>query len=65
MTTAPVQRPSDADKVNAYDALLRRAQTCQRVRDHRTNLLAVNFYDRGDVFRVVDTLNGVGGYARA
>jgi hypothetical protein len=23
------------------------------------NLLAVNFYKEGDVFRVVDTLNGV------
>ena len=59
VTTAPLQRPSDAVKVNAYDALLRRAQTCQKVRDHLPNLLAVNFYARGDLFRVVDTLNGL------
>ena len=30
------------------------------MRDHVPNLVAVNFYRRGDVFRVVDTLNGVG-----
>ena len=28
------------------------------MRDHLPNLLAVNFYARGDLFRVVDTLNG-------
>lgn len=60
VTTAPIQRPSDAAKVNAYDALLRRARTCQRVRAHLPSLLAVNFYKEGDVFRVVDTLNRVG-----
>ena len=31
----------------------------QRERRHLPNLVAVNFYRRGDVFRVVDTLNGV------
>ena len=60
MATAPVLRPSDAAKVNAYDALLRRARTCARLRDHLPNLLAVNFYLEGDVFGVVDELNGVG-----
>jgi hypothetical protein len=59
VTTAPIQRPSDAVKVNAYDALLRRARTCQKAREHLPNLLAVNFYAEGDVFRVVDTLNGL------
>ena len=54
-------RPSDAEKVNAYEPLLRRARECRRIRDHLPNLLAVNFYRRGDLFRVVDTLNGVGG----
>jgi hypothetical protein len=61
VTTAPIQRPSDAAKVNAYAPLLRRARTCQRIRDHLPTLLAINFYKEGDVFRVVDTLNGVGG----
>jgi hypothetical protein len=45
--------------VNAYEPLLARVRKCERVRDHFANLIAVNFYARGDVFRVVDTLNGV------
>jgi hypothetical protein len=60
VTTAPVQRPSDAAKVNAYEPLLRRARTCRRVRAHLPTLLAINFYKEGDVFSVVDTLNRVG-----
>jgi hypothetical protein len=60
VTTDPLPRPSDAATVNAYGPLLRRARTCRRTRGHLPNLVAVNFYRRGDVFRVVDTLNGVG-----
>jgi hypothetical protein len=59
VSTDPVPRPADAAKVNAYEPLLRRAQECARIRDHVPNLLAVNFYRQGDLFRVVDTLNGV------
>jgi hypothetical protein len=59
VSTDPVPKPSDAAKVNAYKALLARARECQRLRHHLPTLLAVNFYKRGDVFRVVDTLNGV------
>jgi hypothetical protein len=58
VTTAPVQRPSDAAKVNAYAPLLARARACERIRKRLPNLLAVNFYKEGDVFRVADTLNG-------
>ena len=39
---------------------LRRARECTRLRHHAPNLLAVNFYREGGLFRVVDTLNGVG-----
>ena len=46
--------------MNAYDPLLKRARECQRIRHHLPNLVAVDFYRRGDLFRVVDTLNGVG-----
>jgi hypothetical protein len=59
VTTAPVQRPSDAAKVNAYGPLLRRARACARLRHHEPTLLAVKFYKRGDVFGVADELNGV------
>jgi hypothetical protein len=60
ITTDPVPRPSDAAKVNADRTLLARARDCRRVRHHQVNLVAVNFYRRGDLFRVVDALNGVG-----
>jgi uncharacterized membrane protein HdeD (DUF308 family) len=57
VSTDPVPKPADASKVNAYGPLLHRARECERIRGHVVNLLAVNFYRRGDPFRVVDTLN--------
>jgi hypothetical protein len=59
VSTDPIPKPSDARKVNAYGPLLARARDCERIRKHLPNLLAVNFYKQGDVFKVVDTLNGV------
>jgi hypothetical protein len=60
INTDPAPRPSNAALVNAYEALLGRARACARLRGRTPNLLAVDFYRRGDVFRVADTLNGVG-----
>jgi hypothetical protein len=57
VTTDPVPRPSNAAKVNAYGPLLARARACRRLRDQLPNLLAVDFYKRGDLFRVTRTLN--------
>ena len=59
ISTDPFPQPSHARQVNAYEPLLARARKCQSQRDHLPNLLAVNFYREGDVFEVVDTLNGV------
>ena len=59
VTTDPLPRPSDAERVNAYEPLMRRLQTCRRIRHHLPNLVAVNFYRRGDLERAVDTLNGI------
>ncbi len=59
VTTAPLPLPSQAERVNAYAPLLARARACERVRDRLPNLVAVNFYERGDLLAVVDTLNGV------
>jgi len=50
----------DATTINDYDYLLERARRCAEERGQIPNLVGVNFYLNGDVFEVVDTLNGVG-----
>jgi hypothetical protein len=52
--------PGDAAVVNAYDLILARARQCEQERGRLPNLIAVNFYEVGDLLRVVDALNGVG-----
>jgi hypothetical protein len=59
VSTDPLPQPTDASRVNARAALLARARACERIRQRLPNLVAVNFYRRGDVFGVVDELNGV------
>lgn len=59
ITTDPVPLPSNAARVNVYARLLARLRECRRIRDRLPNLVAVNFYRRGDLFRAVDALNGV------
>jgi hypothetical protein len=59
VSSDPAPRPSDASIVNAREPLLRRMRECEKVRDHLPTLVAVNFYRRGDLFGVVDELNGV------
>jgi hypothetical protein len=56
--------PSDAGKVNNYDTLLQRAKTCEQLRGHIPNLVAVDFYTQGDVLGVVNALNGLPATAR-
>jgi hypothetical protein len=58
--TTPVPRASLAAVVNAHAALLARAQACRRIRHRLPNLVAVDFYRRGDVLGVVRALNGIG-----
>lgn len=60
---------TEAAQVNSFGFLFRRARECTRERGQMPNFVAVNFYDVGDVFRVVDVLNRVRsvplpGYAR-
>lgn len=50
---------SDARLVNSRDILLPRAEQCQAERGQIPNFVAVNFVAYGDLFDVVDTLNGV------
>lgn len=49
---------TNAERVNARDVLLTRAQDCARERGLLPNYVAVDFYDRGNLFDVVDELNG-------
>jgi hypothetical protein len=55
--TTPAPRPSNAAIVNAYDLLYGRARKCERERKHRVNVVQVDFFQTGDVLRVVDSLN--------
>ncbi|MGV1004743.1 MAG: hypothetical protein ACOYEV_08225 [Candidatus Nanopelagicales bacterium] len=49
---------TNAEKVNARAVLQPRVQQCQKTRQH-PNYIAVNWYNLGDLFAVVDELNGV------
>jgi hypothetical protein len=57
--TPPSPRPSNAVVVNGYDFLLARARQCQKKRDRIPNIVAVDFYRTGDLFKVVKQLNGL------
>jgi hypothetical protein len=57
--TTPAPRASNAEIVNAYDFLLRRARACQRERRRLPNIISVDFYSIGDLVRVANTLNGI------
>ena len=48
-----------AKVVNAYDVLMPRVRDCMTQRGHLPNIIGVNFYDKGDLLRVVDEVNGV------
>jgi hypothetical protein len=51
---------SSAEEVNVYDVLKPRIDECEIERGRTPSMIAVNWYDRGDLFRVVNELNGVG-----
>jgi hypothetical protein len=58
--STPTPKPSNASLVNAYPFLLARAEKCATERGHLPNVIAVDFYQTGDLVAVVDKLNGVG-----
>ena len=52
--------PRTADRVNSYDFLLDRARMCASLRDGAlANIVAVDYYNRGDLFGAVRALNGI------
>ena len=62
--TTPTPKPSNAEIVNARAVLLPRLRTCAKARGHIPNIVAVDFYQSGDLMAVVDELNGVSATAR-
>lgn len=50
---------TDAKLVNVFDVLHGRALACMQETGDLPNFIAVDFYDHGDLFAVVDALNGV------
>lgn len=57
--TAPNPRPTIARKVNSFDFLYERVRRCEVDRQLFPNMVAVDFYREGDLFKVADKLNGV------
>jgi hypothetical protein len=57
--TTPAPRPSNAEIVNTYAALMKRARTCQRERGLKPTYLAVDFGEIGEIVQATRTLNGL------
>jgi hypothetical protein len=55
--TSPAPKPSNAKKVNSYDALLARIRECEELRGVPANFISVDFYRQGDLFDVVEAVN--------
>ncbi len=58
--TSPAPRPTNARVVNQKGFILDRVAMCERVRGIRPGILAVDFYEEGDVVGAAEELNGVG-----
>lgn len=57
----PLPSEDQATEANAYEVLLGRAEDCAAVFGRTPQLVAVDWYTAGDLFEVVDALNGVTG----
>jgi hypothetical protein len=57
--TSPAPRPSNAKVVNRKEFILDRVELCTEVRGIEPRIIAVDFYEQGDVVGAVDELNGV------
>jgi hypothetical protein len=58
--TSPYFLPRNARKVNAFGPLLERARRCMRARGRLPNLVAVDFFEEGDVLEAAGKLNETG-----
>ncbi|HJL15159.1 MAG TPA: hypothetical protein RMH99_05860 [Sandaracinaceae bacterium LLY-WYZ-13_1] len=57
--TAPAAMRSLAEMINHDPFFLERARRCEREAMQIPSFVAVDFYEIGDLFSVVDTLNGL------
>lgn len=58
----PLPRQTTAALVNSYETLMARIDDCQVRWQRLPTFIAVDFHDIGDIFEVVDVLNGVRPY---
>jgi hypothetical protein len=58
--STPAATEDGSAEANTAAVLGERARRCELEQGRRVNVLAVDFYDLGDLFTVVDELNGVG-----
>lgn len=57
--STPLSSPENAQAVNPYDVLSPRVKKCEEEGGQIPNVVAVDFYEIGALFQVVDELNGV------
>jgi hypothetical protein len=55
----PLPNPALATQVNSYDVLMARIDACLAEWNRLPTFLAIDFHDVGDLFEVVDVLNGI------
>lgn len=58
--TVASPQPLSANNTNDWQLVLDRARQCGAARGLHPNLLYIDFFDSGDVFRAADTLNRIG-----
>lgn len=58
--TVASPQPLSANNTNDWQLLLNRARQCGAARGMHPNLLYIDFFNSGDVFRAADTLNRIG-----
>jgi hypothetical protein len=57
ITNTSPPNPQQARAVNSYASLMHWVRRCRQVRDRFPSIIGVNFYDQGDLLKVVDRLN--------
>lgn len=58
--STPFSLPENGQRVNGYDVLAARVERCRRESGRFPNFVVVDYVHIGDLFRVVDELNGAG-----